>query len=778
MKHIILVIFAAAPWTNLIAQTKYVIDNLVILNSGDYEFGLGYASETAGRVVFSSSRENSFKFGEDLLAGEIDMDLFQSFLDEEGRWGTPEPLTSVINSEFQELDVAFDKNYDNIYFTRCVASAKESFVCDLYRSSMTGGRFGPVKVVELINRNQDDSSKVGNPAFTVDNDYLMFVSDMPGGYGGKDIWYVEYNNQTDTFGEAVNMGPEINSNGDEMYPTMRFDGALFFSSDTQGNTGGWDIMMALPGDGLMKFQPPKALPPPINSYADDFGLVFKDGEDSGIFISSRVGGIGNDDLYSFRNSNIEVAPEQKNNTDITTGADEEFKARCEPVTFDGYTYEVVQIGDQCWFAENLRSEHYANGDLISENASVPGDYGRLYNGFAAVDSRNLCPTSWHVPSDTEMNINIGISVNCEALKSSWRDFPAWNGSNASGFSALPGGYLRYDGYYDDRGDAAHFWTTTVARASASMYRPGANLWSLYVQGGSPSSAYRYESEQSSFMSIRCLHDQPFDKIRNNNVDASFQSELPCEPVTFDGYTYEVVQIGDQCWFAENLRSEHYANGDLIPWGLSDKEWRGRDSYSGAQAVFGEGTSTIRSGNSNEAENLANYGRLYNGFAVGASRGICPTGWHVPTDEEFMTLEMELGMNPSEANQEGYRSGINYFMDLKSPFWYDPSLRGSEAMPDGHSFFMALPGGYRDHGGDFSDWSLSKVGAGGCFWTSSLSASQGSLQTYSGWYRVIGSESAAELNGLENERNEERVDQVGRFEHLLRNGLSVRCLRDE
>jgi len=579
MKHIILVIFAAAPWTNLIAQTKYVIDNLVILNSGDYEFGLGYASETAGRVVFSSSRENSFKFGEDLLAGEIDLDLFQSFLDEEGRWGTPEPLTSVINSEFQELDVAFDKNYDNIYFTRCVASAKESFVCDLYRSSMTGGRFGPVKVVELINRNQDDSSKVGNPAFTVDNDYLMFVSDMPGGYGGKDIWYVEYNNQTDTFGEAVNMGPEINSNGDEMYPTMRFDGALFFSSDTQGNTGGWDIMMALPGDGLMKFQPPKALPPPINSYADDFGLVFKDGEDSGIFISSRVGGIGNDDLYSFRNSNIEVAPEQKNNTDITTGADEEFKARCEPVTFDGYTYEVVQIGDQCWFAENLRSEHYANGDLI-------------------------------------------------------------------------------------------------------------------------------------------------------------------------------------------------------PWGLSDKEWRGRDSYSGAQAVFGEGTSTIRSGNSNEAENLANYGRLYNGFAVGASRGICPTGWHVPTDEEFMTLEMELGMNPSEANQEGYRSGINYFMDLKSPFWYDPSLRGSEAMPDGHSFFMALPGGYRDHGGDFSDWSLSKVGAGGCFWTSSLSASQGSLQTYSGWYRVIGSESAAELNGLENERNEERVDQVGRFEHLLRNGLSVRCLRDE
>ena len=100
-----------------------------------------------------------------------------------------------------------------------------------------------------------------------------------------------------------------------------------------------------------------------------------------------------------------------------------------------------------------------------------------------------------------------------------------------------------------------------------------------------------------------------------------------------------MQIGEQCWFAENLRNEHYANGDAIPGELSNSEWNADDTNLGAQAIY-----------NNDASNLADYGRLYNWYAVDDARGLCPSGWHVPTDGEFMTLEMELGMSESEANQ--------------------------------------------------------------------------------------------------------------------------------
>ena len=95
-------------------------------------------------------------------------------------------------------------------------------------------------------------------------------------------------------------------------------------------------------------------------------------------------------------------------------------------------------------------------------------------------------------------------------------------------------------------------------------------------------------------------------------------------VTYDGYTYDLVAIGDQCWFAENLRNEHYANGEAIPGDLSNGEWY--STTNGAQAIY-----------ANDASNLADYGRLYNWYAVDDARGLCPSGWHVPTDGEFMTL---------------------------------------------------------------------------------------------------------------------------------------------
>ena len=281
-------------------SSRYIVDNLLRLNSSSFDYGVGFASKKSDEIVFSSSRESATGSGEDPITGERYMDLFSAAQDKKGNWSTPEPLNSTINTDYNEGTVTFDKKYRQLYFTRCISDEDNSYACDIYRSSLMGNKYGPSEVVELINRDENDSSQVGHPCFTVDNSYLMFVSDMPGGFGGKDLWYVAYDDKEDTFGEPVNMGPNVNSAGDEMFPAMRYDGALYYSSTTLGKMGGLDIVRAMPDEGVMQFQTAEPMPYPINSSNDDFSLIFRDNEDSGIFTSGRTGGKGKDDLYSFR----------------------------------------------------------------------------------------------------------------------------------------------------------------------------------------------------------------------------------------------------------------------------------------------------------------------------------------------------------------------------------------------------------------------------------------------------------------------------------------------
>jgi uncharacterized protein (TIGR02145 family) len=166
------------------------------------------------------------------------------------------------------------------------------------------------------------------------------------------------------------------------------------------------------------------------------------------------------------------------------------------------------------------------------------------------------------------------------------------------------------------------------------------------------------------------------------------AEFTCgDLVSYQGYDYATVLIGEQCWFAENLRNEHYANGDEIPGELSNAEWA--NSTSGAQAVY-----------ENDANNLESYGRLYNGYAANDARGLCPSGWHVPINEEHTALVNYLGGDSI--------SGLK----LKSSPEDIPSWDGSNV-----SGFAALAGGFRHHTGV-----MDHLGWHGGYWSSS---SQGS-----------------------------------------------------
>ena len=223
--------------------------------------------------------------------------------------------------------------------------------------------------------------------------------------------------------------------------------------------------------------------------------------------------------------------------------------------------------------------------------------------------------------------------------------------------------------------------------------------------------------------------------------------LECFGPTFDGHTYEAVEIGDQCWFAENLRTTTYADGTDIPAGLTDGEWTA--TTSGATAVYGEGSSYCENFSPDidacdEAQSLAEYGRLYNWYAVDDARGLCPSGWHVPTDGEWMVLEMELGMSESEANSTGWR-GTDEGTQLKSTYgWYN----GGNGTDD--FGFSALPGGHRSYSNGYFYF----AGSGGHWWSSSPSGG-------SAWYRF--------LYGYN--------PDVSWDDSSPRYGFSVRCLRD-
>ncbi len=195
------------------------------------------------------------------------------------------------------------------------------------------------------------------------------------------------------------------------------------------------------------------------------------------------------------------------------------RATCTgPLTYQGYDYQLVKIAGQCWFAENLRAVRYRNGHPIPGNLSADRwaaltsgaqavydekesnllQYGRLYNWFAVDDSRGLCPSDGHVPSDAEWTALTdalgGSAVACKKMKST-----AWNGNNSSGFSALPGGGRGYDdGTFLDGGGSGCWWSSSASGTSAAWNR---NLDSDF------DSVIRFNFILRIGFSVRCVRDE-------------------------------------------------------------------------------------------------------------------------------------------------------------------------------------------------------------------------------------------------------------------------------
>ena len=195
----------------------------------------------------------------------------------------------------------------------------------------------------------------------------------------------------------------------------------------------------------------------------------------------------------------------------------------------------------------------------------------------------------------------------------------------------------------------------------------------------------------------------------------------------DGNLYPTVQIGNQCWTHSNLKVSKYRNGDNISTGLNNSQWG--STTSGSYAIY-----------NNDPANDVLYGKLYNHFAVMDSRGLCPTGWHVPTDAEWTTLENQLG----GASVSG--GVLKTTATQPTPGgWLSPNVGATNS-----SGFTALPGGLRHNNGEFSN-----VANFGDWWSSSVSSGSNALDR--GLYSTNGG--------------------IGHFISSRTDGFSIRCLKD-
>jgi peptidoglycan-associated lipoprotein len=269
----------------------YQVEELRDLNSKYDDFSPTFARDDFGVVYFTSSREDAKGNKTHGATGQSFTDIFESRLDKKSKWSMPVPVDNL-DSEFEDGTPDISSDYREIYFTRCEVGKREKKGCKIMSATKNGNSWSDPKDLGIL----PDTVVAAHPAISPDGLTLYFVSDISGGFGGKDIWYVTRNSKSDTWSKPKNAGPDINTSGNEEFPFVRDDGTLYFASDGLIGMGGLDIFKAVAQpDGTWIIQNMKA---PINSSADDFGITFRDGSEAGIFSSTRKGRT-RDDLYSF-----------------------------------------------------------------------------------------------------------------------------------------------------------------------------------------------------------------------------------------------------------------------------------------------------------------------------------------------------------------------------------------------------------------------------------------------------------------------------------------------
>lgn len=254
--------------------------------------------EKYDQIVFTSTRPQATGDEESGITGMKNGDLFYSAKDDKGKWKPVEPLQGSVNTAFDEGAATVSPDGQTMYFTYCSVDPEYPRYAEIYSSSRSDATWSKPQKVAI---SSDTLSSYAHPAVSPDGKWLYFVSDMPGGIGGLDIWRV----QLDAHGAGIveNLGEPVNTPGDEEFPTFRYNGDLYFSSNGHPGMGGLDIFCAHP-DTLNDTWRVEILPSPVNSSGDDFGMTFEGVYNRGFFSSNRKNGRGWDHIYSFEKPEV------------------------------------------------------------------------------------------------------------------------------------------------------------------------------------------------------------------------------------------------------------------------------------------------------------------------------------------------------------------------------------------------------------------------------------------------------------------------------------------
>lgn len=254
-------------------------------------------SDRNGSAVYFSSTRNSGTGGQmSGITGTKPGDIYCLKKDEKGHWKSPEAAEGELNSEWDEGAACFTEDGNTMYFTVCRSDPQYPRMAEIWTSTRNDAKWGKPQALKIT---ADTLSSYAHPALSPDGKWLYFVSDMPGGYGGYDLWRASVVGGHGV-GAVENLGPEVNTPGNEMFPAFRPSGELYFSSDgREPNLGGLDLYRAKE-DTLTKHWEVAHLPYPMNSNGDDFGITFEGLHNRGFFSSNRASaGRGWDKIYSF-----------------------------------------------------------------------------------------------------------------------------------------------------------------------------------------------------------------------------------------------------------------------------------------------------------------------------------------------------------------------------------------------------------------------------------------------------------------------------------------------
>ena len=274
------------------AGSLYSIKKEPILTSRRSDYSPALTGDDWDQVYFSTTRNQAKGSELSGITGARMADIFFSKKDDKGKWGQPEPAEGEVNTEYEEGSCSFTPDGKTMYFTRCTHDPEYPRYAQIMYSNRSDAAWSKPQEFYI---SKDTLTTFAHPAVSGDGKWLYFSSNMPGGHGGYDIWRIGLDEHG--LSAPENLGNSINTPGNEMFPSCRFNGELYFSSDGLPGMGGLDLFMAK--QDTLGTWTVKNLRSPMNSAGDDFGMTFEGVHNRGLFSTNRGNGRGWDEIMSF-----------------------------------------------------------------------------------------------------------------------------------------------------------------------------------------------------------------------------------------------------------------------------------------------------------------------------------------------------------------------------------------------------------------------------------------------------------------------------------------------